>query len=693
MSSGEVSAVGSYRRTGSALEVPIALGLAVGWIDVALSLLERPHGLSSFASIFPPAVATAIAFSLLYGVTWFAFGRPLGRRLDLPATPSRFAVVAFLWLSFTFAALGGLFRKDSSPSEMFRALLVLGLAGALSVSCYAVADRASRSRYRRYAEAAARATPFLIFEIVAFEWVQMYHADSLASPSSIAACAALLLAMPLTVLLLLRWDRSQSSGSVLLAFALLVVAIPVLASTLSRSSGSRVEDAVADQRSPKQVILITADTLRADALSCYSSESGPTPAIDRLAADGVVFERSMAAAPWTLASLASILTGVSPSVHAVTDAKSPLPDAIATLAELMSASGYRTAAIVLNDLLHPRANLSRGFADYVFLTAPSYGGSFGMALLQKVIPRVFPPAPWPSTEDVTDVALDWLGEHREADFFLWLHYYDPHAPYSPPARYLPALEPPPGMGTEFHDQKNVMTGLRVLSETERLWLETLYEAEVRYLDDNVGRLVDRLKRLGLYDDALIVFTSDHGEEFWEHAAYGHGHSLFQEVLSVPLIVKLPQSSRRGRIAESVGTESLTPTILDLCGIVHGPERFSSVSLAPLVRAEAGGFQGRPIVSTAQVLFDRGESVAFNGFKYVRSTIGREEALFDLERDPSELSSVLSESPDAAERARDLLREHHQRSKELRARIGIREAAEIELDPETLRRLKALGYVP
>jgi arylsulfatase A-like enzyme len=688
-----VSAVESHRSAGAALDWPLGLGLAVGWTDVALSLLERPHGLASFSSIFPPAIATAVFFSLAYVALWIAFGRPLSRRRRLSETPCRFALAAFLWLSFTLTALAGLSRTGSSPPEVLKAIFVLGLCGVLSVSSFAAADRVAHSPYARHAAAAARAVPFLLFEVVVFEWIEIYRAESLASPSAIAALAALLLAAPLTVLLLFRWERTPPPVPVISVFALFVAASPVLASAFSGEFGSRAESVNARERSPKQVILITADTLRADALSCYESDSGPTPAIDRLAADGIVFERPMASAPWTLASLASILTGVSPSVHAVSEPSSPLPEAIPTLAEVMNDAGYHTGAIVHNDLLHPRSNLSQGFDDYRFLTAPSYGGSFGAALLQRVIPGLYPRGLWPSTDDVTEAALDWLREHREIDFFLWLHYYAPHAPYAPPSRFLPGLSPPPGMSAEFHDQKNVMTGLRVLSRAERAWLETLYQAEVRHLDENVGRILDLLKELGFYDDALIVFTSDHGEEFWEHAAYGHGHSLFQEVLAVPLIVKLPQSEDRGRIAERVPTESITPAILDLCGIEYRPERFSSGSLAPFLRAEGERIQGRPIVSAAQVMFDRRESIVFDGFKYVRSTIGREEALFDLERDPEELSSVLSQSPEAAERARSLLEEHHLRSKELRATIGIGHEAEIEFDPETLRRLKELGYVP
>lgn len=686
---------GTRTRVGSAIETALAVGLAAGCMDAALSLLERPYSLSTSFSLFPPITATLLFVSGLYLVVWFILGRPLSRWFRLAEARSRFALAAFLWLSFTFAALSGLFRARFHPPEVFKAFLVLALALSLAATCYAAAALAAtlNGLAARYAIALARAIPFILFQVVLFEWVQMYVAESVVSLSSISACALLLVSIPLTLLLWSRAEGSHWHSRALLTFAAFVTVGPVLSSAVASSCRTGVVAGSDGSRSPKQVILLTVDTLRADALTSYNREAGPTPRIDGLASDGVLFERPISAAPWTVASLASILTGVSPSVHMITGANSRLPDTVPTLAELMRKSGYHTAAIVVNDLLHPRTNLSHGFEDYLFLTEPSYGGSFGASLLQRALPKVFPPAPWPSTDDVTDAAVDWLSRHSQTDFFLWLHYYDPHPPYSPPARYLAELSPPPGMGTEFYAQKDVMTGVRVLSAPERQWLQVLYRAEVRYLDDNVGRLVGELKRLGLYDGALVIFSSDHGEEFWEHAAYGHGHSLYGEVLSVPLIVKLPEYRDRGRVATRVATESITPTILDLCAIAYRKERFSSASLAPLLRAEPGEYQERPIVSAAQVLFDHRESVQFDDFKFVRSTIGGEEALFDLKRDPAERSSVLSSSPEAAERARALLQEHHHRSKQLRAIMGTQDAPEVQFDNETLRRLKALGYVP
>ena len=469
--------------------------------------------------------------------------------------------------------------------------------------------------------------------------------------------------------------------------------VPLLITLSDGAALPSAEPSTTEHHDIPVVIVISADTLRADRLSCYRRERAvATPGIDALADDGILFERSTSAAPWTLPSLASIMTGLSPSVHSVVDVDSRLPDSVTTLAESMQRAGYHTGAIVLNDLLHPKSNLVQGFDDYNFLTFPSYGRSIGRRALETVFPMHFPVPAWPTTDDVTARTLRWIEENRDRDFFLWVHYYDPHAPFTPPARYLPDANPPPRLGPRFVSQRAVLSGIEIPSRSERAWIEVLYSAEVKYLDDNVARLLEGLKVRGLYDRALVVFTSDHGEEFWEHGAQGHGHTLYQELLSVPLIVKLPGSSIRGRVAMRVSTESLMPTILDLCGLSFDSERFSSTSVKPWLRSDGGHRSPKAIVGSAQVLFDHRQTVLFEEFKYIRSLIGDEEELFDLGADPGERHSLARTERGVVDRARRLLEAHEQTSKRLREHLGIVRGERVDFDEETFERLKALGYV-
>jgi arylsulfatase A-like enzyme len=236
-----------------------------------------------------------------------------------------------------------------------------------------------------------------------------------------------------------------------------------------------------------------------------------------------------------------------------------------------------------------------------------------------------------------------------------------------------------------------MQGFFVPSVQEREAIRSLYDGEVRYIDANIERVLGTLKRLHLYDDSLIVFTSDHGEEFWEHGRLGHGHSLYDELLRVPLIVKLPGSKQRGRTAVAVSTASVTPTILDASGIRYDAGNVSVPSLLPLIDRAAGTYTEFPIVSGAQIMFDRHEAVFFEGYKYIVSAVDGKEELFDLSADPREQNSVAALAAGRIEQAHRLLQAHSASAASLRKRLRIEEGA-IQADEDTVRRLRTLGYL-
>jgi arylsulfatase A-like enzyme len=404
----------------------------------------------------------------------------------------------------------------------------------------------------------------------------------------------------------------------------------------------------------------------------------------------MVFEHAVAPAPWTLPSLVSIVTGLLPAAHRATGFTSTVAPTITTLAEYLGERGYRTGAVVHNDLLNPKNGLADGFADYLSLHEQWFGESLGMKALQALAPAYFPPREWPSNDDQTKVAVEWLESNRDRDFFLWVHYLDPHAPYAPPREYRTA-EPLPAIGAAFDAPKVATQGFFVPSVAERQAIRSLYDGEVRYIDANVGRVMATLKRLRLYDDALIVFTSDHGEEFWEHGRSGHGHSLYDELLHVPLIVKLPGSAAHGRAATMVSTASVTPTILDASRIHYDEGNMSAPSLWPLLDASAGRYTPMPLVSNAQILFDRKEAVLFDGYKYIVSDVDKKEELFDLTADPAEQHSIAGAGNERIATARQLLKDQAARDAAIRRRLRIDDRV-LPSDDDTLRRLRTLGYL-
>nr|NIR86401.1 sulfatase [Candidatus Bathyarchaeota archaeon] len=440
-----------------------------------------------------------------------------------------------------------------------------------------------------------------------------------------------------------------------------------------------------------RVILITVDTLRADALSSYNNKAVPTPHMDALAQDGILFEKAYSAAPWTVPSVASLMTGLPPQVHMMTRAENKLPDNLPTLAEHMRSAGYHTGAIVSNPYLRPQIDIYRGFLEFANFPPPSIGQSIAAKFLKRLFPQRFR-FEGPRTRELTDLAIDWIEEHSENDFFLWLHYFDPHTPYTPPRDFLPPKLPPVAKSTTFYRSNDIFVGRYVPSLEQRAWIRDLYDAEVRYVDKSVGRFLAALKRNNIYDDALIVLTSDHGEEFFEHGRHGHAYSLYNEVLSVPLLIKLPNWASHRRVAMPVSNSRIMPTLLQLCQLDYDQNSVLGSSLVPL-RNSDGGRQALPIFSTAVGDYEDRISLILDDIKYIRFLISKNrEELYDLTQDPTEQVNLAPFRSHTVTRARELLDKHNDTIKTLRKFHGVTRPGSEELDAETKKRLEAVGYV-
>jgi len=424
-----------------------------------------------------------------------------------------------------------------------------------------------------------------------------------------------------------------------------------------------------------RVILVIVDTLRPDVLSCYGSGEVPTPNIDRLAREGIRFTNAFSTGPWTLPAVSSIMTGLSPMVHGAVQPDSKLPGSIDTLAEVMRDAGYLTAAIGSNIFLKPDYNLSQGFREYDFYPRPSGDGD-----LSDV-----------STADLTKKAIDWLEAHREDDFFLWIHYFDPHLPYEPAPDALPPGPVPDRIGARFEEVDEIRNGELDPTGREKEWIRALYVREVAYVDENLGAFFGALEKLGLYDDTLIVFMSDHGEEFWEHGGFEHGHTLYNELLEVPLIIKLPGAVSTGERSAMVSIQGVMPTVLDLCGIDPG-EELAAHSLTPLLERDSEDAVALPIVSTGLLYGEEGESIIVDGMKYIRFPGTERDELYLLGDDPGERSSASLSSPDLVLKTAHLLDDCREIAEIGRTRYGTEEMESVEIDPETRQWLESLGYL-
>jgi choline-sulfatase len=393
---------------------------------------------------------------------------------------------------------------------------------------------------------------------------------------------------------------------------------------------------------PAAVILISIDTLRADHLTIYGYDRGSTPAIDALAADGVVFDRAYAHSPQTLPSHASILTGRLPFETGVRDNVGfTLKPGIPTLAELLHGRGYATGGVVSAFVLRKETGIGRGF-DHFDADLPPSPPDVPIGEVQR------------PGEASLAAATRWIeGLAQPANrFFLFFHVYEPHAPYTPPPRYS-HLAP--------------------------------YDGEIACADRIVGSLLDELKRRGLYDRALIVLLSDHGEGLGDHGEEEHGLFLYDETIRIPLVVKLPGRVSAGRrVAEPVQHIDLLPTILDYTGAAPVKDlrgrSLRKVMTDSGARLPDPGFYAEAFYSRYH--FGWSELTALTDARYRFIRAPRSE-LYDLREDPRQLKDVSAERAQTAAAMRAGLE---------RISAGAAVQSPQAVSHEDLERLQALGYV-
>ena len=418
-------------------------------------------------------------------------------------------------------------------------------------------------------------------------------------------------------------------------------------------------------------VLIVVDTLRADHLGVYGYDRGTTPHLDRWSQKAAIFETAVATSPWTLPTFGTLLTGELPSRHRAgfheTDKGQPeftaLAQDIPTLAEMLAASGVSTGAVMNNPFLHPRFGIARGFDTYDYVP----GSNLDIRRADAVV----------------DTALQWLDEHAEHPFLLLVHLFDPHLNYDPPPPFRGRFTRDPD--ADGYRYVRVAETRRMLRNGEAVdfeFLNAAYDEEIAFVDSEVGRLLDEMERRGLNERTLVLLTADHGEEFVDHGGFEHGHTMYQELLHVPLLAWGPGIVPR-RIPEPVSLLDVAATVLE--GIGGDPfSGLAGVSLLATLRGEDLS-PDRILVSEAPKYGAARRSVIRWPLKLIRGP--RDDLrLFDLQTDASELTNVVSERPRDVARLGQILDEIER----LNAALSGGDA--VDLDPETLQQLRSLGYV-
>jgi arylsulfatase len=414
---------------------------------------------------------------------------------------------------------------------------------------------------------------------------------------------------------------------------------------------------------PPDIVLITIDTLRADRLGCYGYYRDTSPHLDRFAAEAVLFERTFSHAGSTLPSHASLMTSTHPARHRQYGNDTPFdPDRVGlrTLAQMLEAAGYRTAAFVSAAVLKRASGMDTGFAV------------FGQPETAEC-----------RAAETTDRALAYLdGTADDRPLFLWVHYFDPHDPYEPPGEFLRMF--PLDQAQLVYLEANEFThwdhpGIRSANAG--------YDGEVRYVDQEVGRLLDGLRARGIWDDAAVTVTADHGDGLGQHDWLVHGR-IHNEILGVPLLMKLPRASgvAPGRRSGLAALVDVVPTLVEELALPVGPDTAAQFEGRNLLRGPARESVFSERTRTRPDRVGSGEKSALQSRRWKLTLASEEgEELFDLEEDAFELRNVAGEHPEVAEEMRaDIL-----------SRLGATadpETAPGEFTAERMEELRALGYV-
>lgn len=538
-------------------------------------------------------------------------------------------------------------------------------------------------------------------------WLNFALLPRIASLRSLIGNVAAVLLVAVVVPVVVRWRRS-----VVVAAAGLALAVNVWPA-ISRRDARPVTERTLEAEAGFNVVLVLIDTLRADHLGAYGYRRPTSPHFDAVAADGTLFERTTAQAPWTKPAVASLMTGVFVHRHGVISSRDALGPDRPTLADEMGRRGYRTAAFSANPWITPEFRFDRGFDEF------ESGRAMGAQLtnLYKVLRRLDRAlgargistklanwAFWGRSANVsnserdrslTDAVVEWIARQGASPYFLYVHLIGPHDPYDPPLEYARRFHPPGWDGQVGRTVpparvQTVFDDAEPLTSPEIESLVAQYDGAVAYADAQLGRIVDALQRAGQLDRTLLVVTADHGEEFYEHRNWRHGNQLYSEVVHVPLAFRLPGTLPAARRGDLSMTVDVFPTILSLTGGGRLPDELD----------------GRPLFAAADSPPDTAfaEHWWLDGGTYVSrmvqqgslklqesrdETSGKERTeLYDLVADRREQRNLLENPEPVSDKSMGELRSLLARFGD---RLSVASAVSVDVDPSTKERLRQLGY--
>lgn len=423
-----------------------------------------------------------------------------------------------------------------------------------------------------------------------------------------------------------------------------------------------------DSRS--NVILIVVDTLRADHVGCYGYKRETTPNIDRLAEESIVFKQAISAAPWTAPSLACLMTSKSPAVMGYTHDAPKLDQEILTLAEIFKKNRYVSKGIISHVFVSSSFGFDQGFDSYDQENAKGHGHVSSLSITEK--------------------AISFIEETQGDRFFLFLHYFDPHYNFilHEDFNFYPDYDGP------LHSGQSLIREIRKiawsLSAEDIEYLKALYDSEIRFTDFHLGILFEQLKEKDLYDNTLIVVTSDHGEEFCERGDFwiGHTKTLYQELIHVPLILKLPGQRTQKIVDQSVGLIDLMPTLIHYLSL-DVPRDYECEG--EIIDLENGRRMNQKGILSETYRRARLRSVVKEGWKLILDLAQGNNKLFNLSEDPREIQNLVSDMDEKSRALNVLIHDWEKYVAQKRLQLKLK-GERPELTPEQIEILKSLGYI-
>lgn len=637
--------------------------------------MPAPGRLGLLVRILPAGLIGAAVLSgvrslhVVSGNDWFGLGleRLAFTRISEITASTTAAVLA---ATLVVVALYMLIRSRSPDAERARAILSAAFAMAIAAAVIGPwGFRLNRYTYKEFWLPSNAREVFGVKIPAALLAPEVLLADvGLAFLGVVLAIVVFLVLRPI-----LRWSGSTAwfDGRAYQLAAAMSVLLLVAAVIPGLVAGP-------DDPSSPNVILVSLDTLRADHLGCYGYPLETSPSIDSLAAEGVLFENVVAQSNWTLPSHMSMMTSQIPSAHGVENINQRLVENKVTLAEILKNAGYHTFAITGGYNVDQRFGFDQGFDEYL-------GDEIGQVLDEEKVKY------GQGRRLATQLPRAYARiEDSDGPFFLFLHAWDTHAPYMPHDGIIETFsadyQGDVDMVTHEYMQ-GLNSGELIASEADIRRIRALYDNEIRHVDNAIGELVAHLKRRGVFDNTILILTSDHGDELMEHGIINHRVALYQPEVFVPLIVTYPNRLRAGERVEVVARSiDIVPTVLALAGV-------------PVSRRVQEQFQGRSLVGSWDGELAEVAAVAqgpngmhalrFRELKYIRTRqdLLDEDELFDLSNDPEERENLSREIPETLA-AMELQLDRQLESLSRDATPG----ESLPQDEEFLEKLRSLGYV-